>query len=312
MVLKVGIVLIGKILHSSISFLNQINWLLFSVKDAIQYCTIILGETKKFEVIGDHTLKIKPLPPVLDPWNVLLTITSNKQLMAIQTSRKKCLVYENRDWFFHSNIPGQLMPEMVCSLPIGTYVMSFLEVHFLEKDSTKWDTRKWEKLDDFGLPIWIEFGLPLSNHEMIILRDMTGFQKVLEKLNLDTMMIEPFVKLKTPRYVPAICVFNGNLFVTGGFSEDRNKLVSTEIISLSDLNAKQEADLNVPRAYHSMAIVQLKSGMPKLIVFGGDEDDARVEEWDEKEKKWKFSKLTAFQSNISHRYCYNPSIELSK
>ena len=66
------------------------------------------------------------------------------------------------------------------------------------------------------------------------------------------------------------------------------------------------------RAYHSMAIVQLKSGMPKLIVFGGDEDDARVEEWDEKEKKWKFSKLTAFQSNISHRYCYNPSIELSK
>lgn len=231
-----------------------------------------------------------------DAW--LLTITSSNQLMAINTFINKCFVYKKRSWIFHGDTPGYI-PRMMCSLSEGTCVASMDEIHLLGKDSSNWVTRKFVQESS------IEFGLPISDNEIIILRGNLECHENLEKLNLDTMKIEPFVKLKIPRRGPAICLYKDNLFVTGGLSEDfQDKLVSTEIISLNNSSVLQSPDMNISRAIHSMGIVRMKSGKQKLIVFGGDSDDTRMEEWNEEQKKWQFSKLKVSTTKPLYSYCY--------
>ena len=151
----------------------------------------------------------------------------------------------------------------------------------------------------------IEVGIPLSNNEMVVWRGKYKFQQNLEKFNLNSLKIENFLKFRMPRRGCAICIYNGKLFVTGGQYINREKLRSTEIISLSDLHYEKSADMNIKRVFHSMAIVG-----SKLIVFGGSKYDHRVEEWDDEEKKWKFSNLTTSSNAlIFENYTYSSLVE---
>ena len=275
------------------------------MKQVLRNCVIVLHKDT-FEVIGYHTLKIKPLPKLsqYNPWK--LTIMSNYQLMAINPFQHKAFIYENRNWTFHSHTPrNEFMCNMVCTLPTGICVTSKEAIEFLEKGSSNWVTRNLE------LKNQIEVGLPLSNNEMVVWRGKYKFQQNLEKFNLNSLKIENFLKFRMPRRGCAICIYNGKLFVTGGQYINREKLRSieivrsTEIISLSDLHYEKSADMNIKRVFHSMAIVG-----SKLIVFGGSKYDHRVEEWDDEEKKWKFSNLTTSSNAlIFENYTYSSLVE---
>ena len=279
------------------------------MKRAIQNYTIALNRQEtKFEVIGDHTLKIKPLPKLDQIDKVLLHISSDDKLMGIYTTKRQCYFYEKRNWTFHSNFPGYSF-KLACSLSKGTCLIGIGEIQFLSQSATNWVQRKLVQ------QISIDYGLPISNNEMVIMNGRFVCHQNLKKFNFDTMKIEPFVKLKIPRSCPAICLYNNRLFITGGLSKDgediQDRIVSTstEIISLSDLSVEQAADMNLCRAGHGMAIIRPKSGKPKMIVFGGNSGDPRVEEWNDEEKKWTFSNLTTSETLILFSYCYKSLVE---
>ena len=65
-----------------------------SVKNALENCVIGFGQKCKFEVIGDPSLKIKPLPIVLkepiDAAYLKLTKSTDGKLMVILTNKYLC------------------------------------------------------------------------------------------------------------------------------------------------------------------------------------------------------------------------------
>ena len=83
------------------------------------------------------------------------------------------------------------------------------------------------------------------------------------------------------------------------------------IYSLPDFSSIIGPDLNVARLMHGMGTMQV-GGVSKLVVFGGVGERGilldSIEEWDEKEEKWKISPLKLSKPKVCIRYCFKSPV----
>ena len=275
------------------------------MKNALKNCVIGFGYKYRFEVIGDSSLKIKPLPLVLKEENVhqvKLLITTDGQLMVFLGSKDLCYIYKERTWHFHSSFKEYpfLMIQSAHTLAKGMHVYGIGQYLYMKNGTSCWIPKL---VKDLGS------GIPFSENEIIALKGhLTKLKYKIHKFNFDTNEFVDFCTLKVPRRNPALCIFKDKLFVTGGFSSNYTALKSTEIIPMSGCNeSKFAADLNVARAAPGMAVLRLDGCKQTLIAFGGC-DDSRVEEWCEEKEKWIFSELKLSNARAIWNYCYTPTL----
>ena len=273
--------------------------LCLSVKNALKNCVIGFGQKSRFEVIGDSSLKIKPLPLELkevDVYLARLTRSADGQLMVVLESKYKCYIYKERTWHFHSQLNNLVGMASAHTLDKGTYVFGLGKYQLLKKGTSDWT---YQFVKDLGS------GIPISKNEIVALKgSFHTLKHKIFKFNFDTNEYEEFFTLKVPRRYPALCIFKGKLFVTGGISSNYSDLKSTEIIPMSGCNeSKIVADLNVARSVPGMAVVRLNDHNPTLIAFAGC-PDSRVEEWCEEKEQWIFSHLKLSDAEDFMNYCY--------
>ena len=274
------------------------------MKNALKNCVIGFGRKYRFEVIGDSSLKIKPLPSdlkIFDSARVKLTKSTDGKLMVVLANEDLCYIYKERTWHFHSNLNPLSGIDSAHTLDKGTYVFGGGKYQLLKKGSSNWS---FKFVKDLGC------GIPVSKNEILTLKGYfhTLNHKVF-KFNFDTNEYEEFCTLKLPRRNPALCIFKGKLFVTGGVSSDYTDMKSTEIIPMSGCSeSKIAADLNIARGHFpGMAVVRLNGRKQTLITFGGC-DDSRVEEWCEEKEQWVFSDLKLSDARAIWNYCYTPTL----
>ena len=275
------------------------------MKNALKNCVIGIGQRNRFEVIGDSSLKIKPLPLELKFVDVLrarLTKTTEGKLMVILTNKDMCYIYKERTWHLHSHLGSfQMIGVSVHMLAKGTYIFGSGKYLFLENGASDWIC---QFIKDLGS------GIPISKNEIIVFKGLSVTVKhKIHKFNFDTNEYEEFCTLKIPRRIPALCNFKGKIFVTGGVSSNYTDLKSTEIIPMSGCSeSKIAADLNIARGHFpGMAVVRLDGCKQTLITFGGC-DDSRVEEWCEEKEQWVFSDLKLSDARAIWNYCYTPTL----
>ena len=174
---------------------------------------------KNVEIFGDgNTCQVPKLPKSISGRpNMILTNEKKLLICGGYNNEQNCLIFKENNWLKHSFLIEPRKHASTVTMPIGTFIFggdsSPNTSEFLPNGSKSWKIGP----DIPGKGLNSGCGLRISNHELLLIGGYWSKRKII-KYNTKSGIWTEISGLQEGRFGQACAVFEGKIFISGGYA----------------------------------------------------------------------------------------------